>query len=54
MKHQIKYLGLVILLIFFSCSTTPEGASVDMAYTEVAAPRTEQENNESVERKLIK
>ena len=38
MKHQIKYLGLVILLIFFSCSTTPEGASVDMAYTEVAAP----------------
>lgn len=54
MKHQIKHLGLVTLLIFFSCSTTPEGASVDMAYTEIAAPRTDQENTETDERKLIK
>ena len=54
MKHQIKYLGLVIFLIFLSCSSTPGGASVDMAYTELGAPSSDQENTETDERKLIK
>ncbi len=53
MKHLTKYLGLIILLIFFRCEKS-ENTSMVMSDKGVVAPTTAQKISEKVERKLVK
>lgn len=47
-----KYLGLIIALILFGCAHDTDSANIGAL--EMVSPTTEQEINETVERKLIK
>ncbi len=53
MKIQGKIVGLLILLLMFSCAKN-EDASFEMANDEAIASKTEQQEEINVERKLIK
>lgn len=49
-----KYFGLIMVLIIFGCAQNTDSANMEVAALETVAPTTEQEINETVERKLIK
>lgn len=54
MKRMSKYLGLIIILTIFGCAKSSDSTNMEMAHEEIVAPTTEEKNNETVERKLIK